>query len=210
MTTPMTPDEGSEGQGVKQNFIGRVAFSRVDCDCETCQEGNQGLIDYLMDQEGLSEEEAREQATQDVDHFAQITPLDDTYDKDMSVLSMNIPQTGSWSSRWMVMMGFLHNIYGDLKETLRSAGIVDAGEDPTAEDICEFIEGRVYEFRDIGWTEDEEHPMPGANMTLKEIGENSTSDMNTMLVPVREVTGEELEALGEPQDTGEVDEIDMG
>lgn len=207
---PMAPEEGSASpQGVKEPFVGKVVGSYVNHDCEACNQD--GLIDYLMENDGASREEAEAQAERDFDHFMEIKVFEpEKYaGKTFHVLGLDVPESGNFESKWMIEMGFLYNIYGNLEDNYGVGKDADSLEEEL-EDIAEFLTGKVFKFRDIGFTEDELHPyaeyVSDAEVTFKEIGEHSSSTMNPLTVPVEEVDAEEY---GEPKDTGDVEEVEF-
>lgn len=191
MTEIMGSEQGEETTGNRENFIGRVNFSNVDCDCEHCQKG-----DDSGKEAGLSDEEL----ASDIDHLYNIQALSE-YDSEFNEFGINVSK--SWQSKWMVFTAFFENNIGTFDEV----GIEDL------EDLTEYLEGRIFEFRDITWDEDEELVWENSpnNHTenLGEMFEDSQYQPNSMLVPVREVTDdEELAQLGE-EDDGEVEEVDF-
>jgi len=208
---PIAPDEGSASpQGAKEDFIGKVVGSYVNHDCEACT--NEGLVDYLMENDGLSKEEAEKQAKSDFDHFMEIKPLTEYNDKDrnLHVLGLDVPKNGNFASKWMVIMGYLHQIHGNLHQN-HGIGGEGKSQEETLEEIAEFLTGRVYKFHDITWTEDEKHPYAELNseadITFKEIGDQSSSQMRPLTVPIE---GVDPAKYGEEPDTGEVEEVDIG
>ena len=209
-SAPIAPDEGSKSAfGAKEPFVGKISGSWVNHDCEACT--NDKLVEYLMENENLSKEEAEEQAKSDFDHFMQIEVLGPAkYEgKTFHVLSLDVPESGNFESKWMVEMGFLHQIHGNLRTEF---GVGEGAEtlEEELEQIAEFLVGRAYEFKDISWTEDEYHPFAeynsDASVTFKEIGENSSNEMRPLTVPTAEVDPSEH---GEPKDTGETQEVDL-
>lgn len=187
---PLSSDEGSDEVPAKNNFIGRVVFSRIDCDCEDCASGDEAAAAKGYDEGELDH---------DYDHFFKVEPLTE-YDKEMSVYGLNI--NDNFQSKWMVMVGHLEKVHGNL----RGQGV------ESLEDLPEFLTGRVYEFRDITFQEDENFTW--GDGTTKNLGQMFTGDFtpNSMMVPVREVTDEdELMDLGVDDSDGveDVEEIDL-
>jgi len=179
MSDPLTPDDAEDVSGTMNNFIGKVIGSSVD-----------GLaLEALND--GYEESSSRyESDVPEFDHFAYIQPLDGTYDSNQNILSLSV--RGGRQTKWMTMMAHLFDIHGD-----EWTEAVD-----NYKDIPDFIKGRVYEWRDVSWSENEE--VPGLDVTYQEIGRGN-DQINTMLVPVREVTDEnELADLG-VENSGGVD-----
>lgn len=180
MVDALTPDDAEDVSGSKQNFVGKVVGSSVD-----------GLAQEALD-DGYSE--SGQQFESDVpvfDHFMYVEVLDGTYDKNQNVMSLSVRK--GKQTKWMTMMAHLFDVHG--------SEWTDAVSDHT--DIPEFLKGRVYEFRDISWTENDE--VPGLGVTYQEIGRGN-DQISTMLVPVREVTDDnELADLG-AESSGGVDE----
>lgn len=179
MADPLTPDDAEDVSGTKENFVGRVIGSSID-----------GLVEEAKEHY----DEPSQSYESDVpryDHFAYIDVLDGTYDKNQNIWGLSVRE--GRTTKWMVLMSHLYDVHRD--EWVENV--------ESYQDIPEFITGRVYEFRDIGWTEDEEVPHLG--VTYREVG-RSKSDINEMLVPVREVTDQnELSDLGAGE-AGGVDE----
>jgi len=177
MSDPLTPDDAEDVSGTKDNFIGKVRGTSIDGLCsEALNDGYQ---------------ESSNQYESDVpvyDHFMYIKPLDGVYDSHQNVLGLAV-RSGR-QTKWMTMMAHLFDIHGEEWENTVGG----------YEDIPEFVKGRVYEFRDISWSEDEE--VPGLGVTYQEIGRGN-DQINTMLVPVREITDEnELADLGVEDESG--------
>lgn len=188
---PLSSEEGVDEVPAKDNFIGKVEFSRVNCECPDCTKGAEGAA-----KKGLKEEELES----DYDHFFHVQPLTE-YEKPQNVFGLNT--NDNYTSKWMVMIGHLENVHGPL----RGHGVENL------EDLAEFLSGKVYEFRDITWQEDEEFTWPGTG-TTKNLGRMFTGDFTprSMLVPIREVTDEdELMDLGadEADEVEEVEEISL-
>lgn len=168
MTNPLNPDEAEDVSGKKDNFIGQVVGSSME---------------GMVPESGYKEpEQSYESDVKTFDHFMHIKPLDGTYEKNQNVFRLAV-RTGK-TTKWMVMMAHLKDIHGEEFEEA-----VDE-----VEDIPGFLTGRVYEFRDIAFTEDDEVPILG--VTYNQIGQQN-DQINEMLVPIREVTDEnELADLG--------------
>lgn len=188
MADPLSSSEGSDEPAARRNFVGRIEFSRVECDCEHCQKG----------------EEAKAKSGEDWDdydyqHLYKIQPLSE-YNKPMSEFGINA--SDRFASKWMVFIGHLENLHGNLREN----------DINSLEELGEFLTGRVYEFRDITWEEDEEFDFPGEDTPTLKLDEIFDGDFqaSSMLVPVREVADEdELADLGENEVSDEVEEIPL-
>lgn len=171
MADPLSPDDAEDVSGTKENFIGRVVGSSID-----------GLVPEAQEQYN-SPGQSYESDVPTFDHFMFIEPLDGTYEKNQNVFRLAV-RSGR-TTKWMVMASHLSDIHGEEWEN----------EVEEVSDIPGFITGRVYEFRDISWMEDEEVP-GGLGVTYQEVGRDN-EQINEMLVPVREVTDEnELADLG--------------
>lgn len=95
MESPMSTDDAVESTGAKENFVGKVMFSHMECDCDIC---SQGKAEY----------------DRDYSHFAAIEPLDGTYEKQQNVLGVDIsagPQT-----IWMTIVAHLEEVHGSLAD----------------------------------------------------------------------------------------------
>lgn len=197
-----TSGEGSDEVPAKENFIGEVVFSNVDCTCEDCESGREGAA-----RKGLSEEEMES----DYDHFMKIRPLTEYTDTNaFHVYNLNV--NDNFNSKWMVMVGHLERVHGNLREAMVDQGYADSVSDVALDTFQDFLTGRVYEFREITWEEDEEFSWPGTDVT-RNIGNMFDSGdfaPNSMLVPIDEITDDnQLADLGVEGDTGEVEEIDI-
>ncbi len=190
MVDALGSGSAEESAGNKENFIGKVEWSRVECDCEICQKGREAASEGGFD------------ADRDFDHPAKIQPLTQ-YDEYQHILGLNV--STAFSSKWMIFAGHVENIHGSFEEN----GVEELG------DIADLLEGNVYEWREITFTEDEEFTWEEANGgegATYHIG-NLFSDMDNkprdMLVPVREVDDpDELSEL-DAEDEAEVDEVDF-
>lgn len=176
MADPLSSEDATSGQGQKENFIARV--ERCDMDADD---------DFLDDT-----------YESDIDILYELVPLTE-YDKVMYELGVNV--RSGINSKWMVFIGHVENIHGDLSEhNLESA-----------QDVLDFIEGRTYEFKDLVFEDGEEFTFQesGKELDLGEVG-GDENRANPMMVPVREVTDDdELADLGEGPSTEDVDEVDL-
>jgi len=105
----------------------------------------------------------------------------------------------------MVFIGHLENTIGPLREY---------GVDSFA-DLCELLTGRVFEFRELTFEEDEmftwEHAKGGDGYTanIHNLFSDMTNPPDAMLLPVREVDDpNELADVG-AEESGEVEEVDF-
>lgn len=190
MVDALGSDSAEESSGKKNDFIGKVKFSRPDCDCEICSKGRKAA------------ENADWDSDVDFDHPAAIEPLTE-YEKQQNILGLNV--STSFASKWMMLAGHIENIHGGFSEN----GV------ETLDDIADLLEGNVYEWTEITFTEDREFTWEAANNgegATYHIG-NLFSDMDNkpgnMLVPVRLVDDpDELAELG-AEESAEVDEVDF-
>lgn len=121
--------------------------------------------------------------------------------KNLSELGINVRK--SLGSKWMLLIGSLENIHGP--DTVRGFESLD--------DLAEFLEGKVYEFKDTDLTADEEftfqHKGDGETINFKDVFGGLENPPNPMLLPVREVTdAEELAELG-AESSGDVEEVEF-
>jgi len=136
----------------------------------------------------------------DIDVLYEIDVLDHDYEN-VFELGVNVRQ--SVGSKWMVLMGHLENIHGT--EEARSFGGL--------EEFSEWLEGKVYEFKDQNMTADEdftfEHKDDGHTINFQAEFGDYDNPPNSMLLPVREVTdADEMADLG-VEDDGTAEEVDF-
>lgn len=196
MSDPLSSTEGTDETNAKNNFIGRIEFSRVECDCEDCQKGDEMA---QSDWDGY-----------DIEHFLHVEALSE-YDGPFNVFGMNVK--GDLKTKFMLFLGHVENIHDGtpMRQIVSEAQDIEAG-DVTVEDILDYFVDRVYEFREITFSEDEEftYEAAGQSFHLKKdmmVGD----DPNPLLVPVREVTDDnELADLGveETPDDEDIEVID--
>lgn len=146
------------------------------------------------------EERFQTQYENDIDVLYEIDALDHDWEN-VFELGVNVRQ--SIGSKWMVLIGHLENIFGP--ETVR-------GWD-SLEDMLDFLEGKVFEFKDQDFTADEdftfEHKGDGHTINFKDTFGDLENPPNSMMLPVREVTdAEELADLGVETD-GATEEVDF-
>lgn len=178
MADPLSMDEGEDRTSAKENFVGRIVASEVESD------------DYGMDEEYMEADSSY------FEHVYEIDVLDHDWGN-LHVFSLEV--NNNFQSKWMVLVGHLQQIHGDLAD---EHGVESLGE------LADFLTDRVYEFREITWQEDEEFDYPGVDKTVNfgSMFAGSENLPNPLIVPVREVTDEEeLDSLGEDTPT-EIDE----
>jgi hypothetical protein len=128
----------------------------------------------------------------------------DVLDADYSnMYELGIDVRESLASKWKVLMGHLENIHGP--DTIRNLG--------SLEELAEFLDGRVYEFKDQDMTADEdftfEHKGDGHTINFMQEFGDYENPPNSTLLPVREVTdNDELADLG-VEDSGTVEEAEF-
>lgn len=178
--------DADDSGGRKENFIGTVIRSNVDCDCDACQKG---------DANGGYES--------DIDHLCEVEPHTQ-YENNQSNFSINI--SNSYGSKWMVFIGHLENIHGPIV----------GDKITSAEDLCSFLNGRTYEWEDIDFTSSDEFTWEyaeggdGYTNTYKALFSDMTNVPNNMIVPVREVEDDELTELQEGEVGGsDVEEVEL-
>lgn len=136
----------------------------------------------------------------DIDVLYELEALDHDWEN-VFELGVNVRQ--SLGSKWMVLIGHLENIHGP--DEIRSLDSLD--------DLIEFLQGRVYEFKDQDFTADEEfafkHKGDGETINFKDVFGELENPPNSMMLPVREVTDEEeLADLGVEAE-GATEEVDF-
>jgi len=184
MVDPLSTDDGEEQSGTKPNFVGKV-------------------VESAMEHEDFPQnEEWEDPDNPTVALLYKIRPLDKPNWKDQQEAYVRV--NNNFQSKWMLVVGHLQQIHGNLKEQ----GI------ESVDDLLEFLEGNVYEFREIDFSEDEEFTYPGTETTVvfNQMFRGGENDVGPLLVPVREVTDEdELMDLGadETKDSDEVDEVSL-
>lgn len=189
MTDPLSPDDGEQTEGKKDDFVGTVVLSQVECDCENCVKGDENAdFGYEDDRKTF-------------DHLMKIDPLTVYEDTDGYFHEYSVPISKSFGSKWMVFLGHLNKAHGS-----------DPGFE-TLEDIAGFLEGRVFELREVSWEEDEEFEYPGVGETINfsELFDGEF-EPNNMLLPIKEVTDEnELANLGVESSPGEteIEEVEL-
>ena len=193
MVDALGSDQAEESSGKKPNFIGQVVHSQYQDD------------DNPMKDEYIGDDETRE------DYFEYLYEIDvlevlSEESKDWDNLSeFSVKITNNFDSKLMFFVGHLENIFGKLS---------DNGIESYA-DIGDFMEGKVFEFREVNWEESEEfeweESQDGRAKRIDRIFADSDNMPNNMIVPVREVDPEEaLDAGAEPSpDDDDVEEVDL-
>jgi hypothetical protein len=182
MPDPLSTDEGEERSSTKDNFVGRIVTSEAN-----------------SDEYGGSSEYRDEDATY-YDHLYEIDVLSEDWDN-VHVFSLEV--NNNFNSKWMLAIGHLQKIHGDLQDDMDVHSLDELGE---------FLEDGVYQFREIGFTEDEEFSYPGVDQTVNfmQMFSGSENQANPLIVPVEEVTDEErLEELGQDTPTEIDDDVEL-
>jgi len=184
MADPLSTDDGEEQSGTKPDFIGKV-------------------VDSAMEHEDFPQNDEWE----DPDHptvalLYEIQPLNKPEWKNQYESYVRV--NNNFQSKWMLVIGHLQHIHGNLKEQ----GIEGV------DDLLEFLKGRVYKFREIDFSEDEEFTYPGTDTTVvfNQMFRGGENDVGPLMVPAEEVTDEDtLMDLGADQtkDGDEVDEVSL-
>jgi hypothetical protein len=178
MVDPLGTDQGEENSSTKGNFVGRVVNSEA------------------TSQEYGGDSRYRDEDSDYFDHLYEIEVLSEDWD---NIHEFSLEVNNNFESKWMLFVGHLQSIHGHLSS---EQGL------ESLQDIAEFMEGRVYEFREIGFTEDEVFEYPGVDqkvnlMKMFSGGENAP---NPLIVPVREVTDEDELAEYEGGSSTTIDE----
>lgn len=179
MADPLSVDDAEESRAAKPNFIGEIVASEVNSE------------EFSMN------EDYRESGADYIEHLYEIRPiakLDDdgnwvSADWD-NLHEFNVKVNPNPMSKWMTLVYHLTQKAGfDLSD--EGVG--------SYEDLPEFLVGRVFEFRDLTWTEDEEMDFGGdvGTVKIRDLADNSSQKPNNFVVPVREITDDnELADLG--------------
>lgn len=163
MSDVLDPDSMDDSAPGKPDFFAQVVESKHQDP------------DNPVPEEYLNEGEEQE------DYFHQLYELDvlevpDDPDADWKNLTeFSIRKRDRVRTKWGVLMCHLQDIFGNLSEQ----GIEGSA------DLAEFLEGKVFKFRDITWSEDA--PVPGQDFTYGDLGADSTQPMNNFIVPVEHV-----------------------
>jgi len=184
-------DSLDESAGARETFIGRIVASAVD------------MEDADVDIGGGSDE-----YESDIDLLYAIDPLAVTGDEDVSYDStfyeLGINLSSSLHSKFGVLQVYLENTTGKAVSDLSEDGI------ESAEDLVEWLDGRVFEFADETFTGDNvtsDVTDVTINMGRFEQMENPP---NSMLVPIRHIDEDELAERGLlNEDDGEVEDVDF-
>lgn len=177
MGIPLSPDDEEESSGGKPNFVGRVVTS------EAQSEKYSGNPEY------------RNEDSDYFDHLYEIEVIDRDWD---NVHEFSLEVSNNPESKWMVLINHLVDIHGDLKA---NHGL------ETAADIAEFLEGRVYEFRELTFSEDEVYEYAtGREINFSHLFNDSENAPNPLLVPVEEIDDPDSVEMVEEDDDVDIDD----
>ena len=178
MVNAFSTDDAEEQSGTKPNFIGRVVDSEPESD------------EYPMNENYKDEGEI---------YFEHVYEIDVLSEDWGNLHEFSVKVNNNIYSKWMVLIWHLQDIHGDLEG---EHGV------QSLDDLAEFLTGRVYEFREIDWTEDDELYFDGLDKSvrIRDIFSGSDNTPNPMLTPVREVTDEDELGEIETSDAPEIDE----
>jgi hypothetical protein len=137
---------------------------------------------------------------QDIDILYELDVLDHDWEN-LYELGINVRK--SLGSKWMLIIGSLENIHGP--EAVRQLS--------SLQDLAEFLNDKVYKFKDYNLTADEDfvfqHKGQGETINFEDVFGDLDNPPGTMALPVEEVTDEDkLADLGANEDT-EVDEYEF-
>lgn len=151
-----------------------------------------------------SEDGMNEEWKEDGESYYEFLYEIEVLDKDWkNQQQFGVKMSNNFNSKWMFLIGHLENIYGDLGE----AGI----EGP--EDLAEALEGKVFEFREYDWTEDEEFTWEESpnqkTVVINQMFRDSENPPKEFIVPIREVDEDELSELEVEDAEEEVEEVQL-
>jgi hypothetical protein len=138
----------------------------------------------------------------DFEQVAVIEPLTE-YDNTQYIYGMDVRK--SFGSKWMVFIGHVENIHGPLAEL----GI------ESLDDLADFLEEKVYEWRDLTFEEDETFTWEyakggeGYSANINGLFSDMENPPNSLLVPVRHVDDPEELAEYDETESAEVEEVDF-
>lgn len=182
MVDAFSSSDAEESSGTKPNFIGRIIRSEPE------------------DSEDGIREEYKEDGKSYYDFLYEIEVLDKDW---KNQLQYGVEMSNNFESKWMLLIGHLENIYGDLEEH----GITGP------EELAEALEGKVFEFREIAFTEDEEFTWEESpnqkSMYLNDMFQGGENDPNEFIVPVREVDEDELADLDVEGESEDIEEVEL-
>lgn len=195
MPGAFSSDDAEVSSGTKPDFIARIERSQPN--------------DPDGENEGISEE-YKEEGKNYYEFLYELAPIakrdgeGDWEDAEWDNLyEYGVEMSQNFHSKWMFLIGHLENIHGSLSEL----GIEGA------EDLQEFLEGRTYVFREFDFTENDDFTWEESpdeyTVTVREMFGDSENSPNSMMVPVKEVTDEQLEELGIGDGDEDVEEVEL-
>lgn len=195
MPGAFSSEDAEESSGTKPDFIARIERSQPnDPDGE-----NEGIKEEYKDEgkeyyEFLYELDPIAKRGEDGDW--EETEWDNLYEYGLEMSS-------NFQSKWMFLIGHLENIHGSMKEL----GIEGA------EDLQEFLEGRTYVFREYDFTENDQFTWEESpdeySVRIDQMFGDSENPPNSMMIPVKEVTEEQLDDLGIGDGGDDVEEVEL-
>lgn len=193
MTDFLDTSAGEETSGGKPNFIARVVRSDV------------------TSEEYPGKEEYRRDGATYYDHLYELEPLavkdretgefEATEWKNQNEFSIMV--TNNYQSKWMVFVEAMEEVIG---------GPLGDADIEGLEDVSEWLTGKVFEFREITWSEDEPLDFRGTQKeyTYATLFGDSDNQPNEFIIPVKEITDEKmLQQFGQEPDASQVEEVDL-
>lgn len=152
------------------------------------------------DPENGVKEEWRKDGAEYYDYLYEIEVLDHDWS---NLHEFGLEVSNNFQSKWMLFIGHLENIHGSLAEQSIEG----------YEDLSEALEGKVYEFREITFEEDEEFTWEespeGHTVNLGEMFDSGENSPNEFIVPVREVGEDELDDMDVDDGEEDVEEVEL-
>lgn len=195
MPGAFSSDDAEVSSGTKPDFIAEIERSQPN--------------DPDGENEGISEQ-YKEDGKAYYEFLYELAPIakrdgeDGWEDADWDNLyEYGVEMSQNFHSKWMFLIGHLENIHGSLSELGIEGG----------EDLQEFLEGRTYVFREFDFTENDDFTWEESpdeyTITVRDMFGDSENSPNSMMVPVKEVTDEQLEELGIGDGDEDVEEVEL-
>lgn len=195
MTGAFSSEDAEVSSGTKPDFVAEVARSQPN--------------DPDGENEGISEEYKSEDSEY-YEFLYELAPIalanDDGKWEEASwdnLYEYGVEITKNFHSKWMFLLGHLENIHGSLQDE----GI----EGP--EDLAEFLEGRTYVFREYDFTENDtfvwEESPDEYSVRIDQMFGDSENLPNSMMVPVKEVTEDQLVSMDVSGGEEDVEEVEI-
>lgn len=209
MVDPLSPDEADDEPARKNDFFGKIVNTAIDADDPEFQsdyETDATTVDLLYE----------------IDVMGVVGNDGEVEDRDWG------NQTTRWItfntniySKWMTVVWHLNELF-DLPGDLVNEGVCTEEEYKNANErdriafLLEFLDGQVLKFRELTWEESEpemDYDIDGETkvVTPASLNDQSSNDMNEMIVPIGVPSQDRLADLGahEEADEGEVEEVDI-